>query len=66
MKAESEKRGMSMTKIVIEALELYLNSIFLAAHIEKDGEGKVTFSIREDDCRRIWIEDEDGRDNQEV
>ncbi len=52
VKQEAEKRNVSMTKVITEALEIYLNSVFLAAHLD-DESGGVIFSIRNSELEKL-------------
>lgn len=52
-----------MSKIVIDALDMYLNSVFLSALVQKQG-GKVTFTIGDRELHKVrkWDEENTGRD----
>lgn len=52
VKQESGKRGVSMSKIVEDALEQYLKSVFLAVHIDENP-GQVTFTVRRSELHKL-------------
>ena len=58
VKSEAAKQGVSMTKIVEDALEMYLNSIFLRALMERDGQ-KIVFSFNKHEADKLRSFDEE-------
>ncbi len=53
VKEEAEKRNVSMTRVITEALEMYLNSVFLSAHLDSQQGQVVTFSIHKSEVDKL-------------
>ena len=52
VKQEAERTGTPMNRIAIDALNLYLNSIQLTAHIDTSS-GDVTIMIDENEVKKL-------------
>ena len=62
VKNDANERGISMSKVVTEALEMYFRSVSLAAYMEKNsGQVTVTINHKEVGKLRDFIEEDDGR-----